>query len=185
MSFSSLNWAKCVSQTGKIDRLIHDSDSKMAIKISSLAKKAGVCIRIVWIPLVIFTLFGSVVKKHFGSKVSGFGYDPKNCGSFGSMIRFWILVKERNIRFRIKDPDLDFSKETHDLESWVVSCFSSITFNCNATILVKKRKLFFILSVRKQLLDFPLLNVLSLHTDAPSPKQYWGERKTKNVHVMI
>ena len=47
MSFSSLNWAKCVSQTGKIDRLIHDSDSKMAIKISSLAKKAGVCIRIV------------------------------------------------------------------------------------------------------------------------------------------
>ena len=24
------------------------------------------------------------------------------CGSFGSMIRFWILVKKRNIRFRIK-----------------------------------------------------------------------------------
>ena len=81
------------------------------------------------------------------------------------MIRFWILVKERNIRFRIKDPDLDFSKETHDLESRVVSC------------LVKKRKLFFILSGRKQLLDFPLLNVLSLCTDAPSPKQNGGERR--------
>ena len=35
------------------------------------------------------------------------------CGSFGSIIRFWILVKKRNIRFRIKNPDLDFSKETH------------------------------------------------------------------------
>ena len=30
--------------------------------------------------LAIFNLFGSVVKKHFGhvSKISGFGYDPKN-----------------------------------------------------------------------------------------------------------
>ena len=35
------------------------------------------------------------------------------CGSFGSIIHFWILVKKRNIRFRIKNPDLDFSKETH------------------------------------------------------------------------
>ena len=35
------------------------------------------------------------------------------CGSFGSRIRFWILVKKRNIRFRIKNPNLDFSKETH------------------------------------------------------------------------
>ena len=35
------------------------------------------------------------------------------CGSIGSAIRFWILVRKRNIRFRIKNPDLDFSKETH------------------------------------------------------------------------
>ena len=35
------------------------------------------------------------------------------CGSFGSIIRFWILVKKRNIYFRIKNLDLDFSKETH------------------------------------------------------------------------
>ena len=34
------------------------------------------------------------------------------CGSFGSIIRFSILVKKRHIRFRIKNPDLDFSKET-------------------------------------------------------------------------
>ena len=35
------------------------------------------------------------------------------CGSFGSIIRVWILVKKRNIRFRIKNQDLDYSKETH------------------------------------------------------------------------
>ena len=34
------------------------------------------------------------------------------CGSFGSTMRFSILVKKRYIRFRIKNPDLDFSKET-------------------------------------------------------------------------
>ena len=32
-------------------------------------------------------------------------------GLFESIIRFWILVKKRNIRFRIKNPDLDFSEE--------------------------------------------------------------------------
>ena len=35
------------------------------------------------------------------------------CGSFGSIICFWILVKKRNIYFRIKNLDLEFSKETH------------------------------------------------------------------------
>ena len=34
------------------------------------------------------------------------------CGSLGSIIRFSILVKKRYIRFRIKNPDLDFSEET-------------------------------------------------------------------------
>ena len=47
MSFSSLNCTKCVSQTGKIDCLIHDSGSKMAVKISSLVKTADVCSKIV------------------------------------------------------------------------------------------------------------------------------------------
>ena len=31
-------------------------------------------------------------------------------GSFGSIIRFWILVKKRNICLRIKNPDLDFNE---------------------------------------------------------------------------
>ena len=35
------------------------------------------------------------------------------CGSIGSIISCWILVKKRTIRFWIKNPDLDFSKETH------------------------------------------------------------------------
>ena len=35
------------------------------------------------------------------------------CGSFGSIIRFWVLVKKRNIHFRNKNPDLVYSKETH------------------------------------------------------------------------
>ena len=43
-------------------------------------------------------------------------YDPKNPPPLWSI---WIknpfldLVSKRNIRFRIKNPDLDFSKETH------------------------------------------------------------------------
>ena len=32
------------------------------------------------------------------------------CRSFGSIIRFWILVKKPNIRLRIKNPDLDFNE---------------------------------------------------------------------------
>ena len=35
------------------------------------------------------------------------------CGSFGSIIRFWILVKKRNIHLRIKNPDLNFSEKMH------------------------------------------------------------------------
>ena len=49
------------------------------------------------------------------------------------------------------------------LESWVVSCFSSIKCNCNVTILVKRKpncKPSFYLTVRKQLLDFPPLNAV-------------------------
>ena len=33
------------------------------------------------------------------------------CGSFGSVIRFRISVKKRNILFRIENPDLDLIKE--------------------------------------------------------------------------
>ena len=37
-------------------------------------------------------------------------------GSFASVIRFWILVKKRNILFRIENPDLDLSKEINALD---------------------------------------------------------------------
>ena len=36
-----------------------------------------------------------------------------SCGSFGSIIHFWIVVKKRNVHFWIKNPDLNFSKKTH------------------------------------------------------------------------
>ena len=63
---------------------------------------------------------GSVVKKRVGSCIQSIRCDMilrihLCCGSFGSIIRFWILVKKRNIRFRIKNPDLDFSKETYQV----------------------------------------------------------------------
>ena len=35
------------------------------------------------------------------------------CGSFGSIICFWILAKEQNIRFQIIIGNFDFSKETY------------------------------------------------------------------------
>ena len=36
-----------------------------------------------------------------------------HCGSLGSIMCVWILVKKQNICVRIKNPDLDFSKEMH------------------------------------------------------------------------
>ena len=45
-----------------------------------------------------------------------FGYDPKNPPPLWIIwinYLFWILVKKQNISFRIKNPDLNFSKETH------------------------------------------------------------------------
>ena len=35
------------------------------------------------------------------------------CGSFGSIIHFLDFSEERNVCFRIKNPDLDFSQEVH------------------------------------------------------------------------
>ena len=64
------------------------------------------------------------------SKVSGFGYDPKSPPPLWivwinnliiiiiklinlKLIRFWMLLKKWNIRFQIKNRDLNFSEETH------------------------------------------------------------------------
>ena len=68
-----------IDKKGKIDSLIHNSGLKMA-----LIKQLTRVLNLFELSLAIFNLFGSVVKKHFGdvSKVSGFGYDPKNPPQF-------------------------------------------------------------------------------------------------------
>ena len=106
-------------KTDKIDRLIHASGSKMAVKMSSVVKQL----------LYVLKLFrvtaGCIHSFRIRSKETFRIMYPKypvldmiqrihlRCGSFGSIIRFSILVKKRYIRFRIKNPDLDFSKGTH------------------------------------------------------------------------
>ena len=106
-------------KTDKIDRLIHASNSKMAVKMSSVVKQL----------LYVLKLFrvtaGCIHSFRIRSKETFRIMYPKypvldmiqrihlRCGSFGSIIRFWILVKKRNIHFWIKNPDLDFSQETH------------------------------------------------------------------------
>ena len=92
-------------KTDKIDRLIHDSSSKMAVKISSLVKKQ------------MYVLFrvtaGNIHSFRIRSKETPRIMYPQypitdmiqrihfRCGSFGSIIRFGILIKKRNIRNRI------------------------------------------------------------------------------------
>ena len=63
-------------KTDKINPLIHDSGSKMAVKMSTLVKKLMYVLNCFELPLAIFTLFGSVVNKC--------------CGSCIQSIRFWI-----------------------------------------------------------------------------------------------
>ena len=98
----------------KIDRLIYASSSKMAVKMSSVVKKL----------LYVLKLFrvtaGCIHSFRIRSKETLWFMYPKypvldmiqrihlRCGSFEPMIRFSILVKKRYIRFRIKNPDLDF-----------------------------------------------------------------------------
>ena len=105
-------------KTDKIDRLIHASSSKMAVKMSSVVKQL----------LYVLKLFrvtaGCIHSFRIRSKETFRIMYPKypvldmiqrihlRCGSFEPIIRFSILVKKRYIRFRIKNPDLDFSKET-------------------------------------------------------------------------
>ena len=60
------------NKTDKIDRLVHASSSQMAVKTSSVVKQ----LQYFELPLAVFTLFGSVVKKRFGSCIQS--------------IRFWI-----------------------------------------------------------------------------------------------
>ena len=105
--------------TDKIDRLIHASGSGlMALKISSVVKQLMYVLK----PFSFRVTAGKIHSFRIRSKETLRIIYPKypvldmiqrihfRCGSFGSIIRFWNLVKKRNICFLIKNPDLDFSK---------------------------------------------------------------------------
>ena len=108
-------------KTHKIDRLIHVSGSKIAFNFnfSSVVKQ------LMYVLKLFRVTAGSIYSFRICNKETLQIMYPKypvldmiqrihlRCGLFGSIIRFWILEKKRNIRFRIKNPDLDFSKETH------------------------------------------------------------------------
>ena len=80
----------------KIGRFIHSLGSKMALKL---------------LPLAVFSLFE--VKKRCGSCIQSIRFWIWSKNSPHLWIIISILVKKRTIRFWIKNPDLDFSKETH------------------------------------------------------------------------
>ena len=104
-------------ETEKIDRLIYDSGSKMAVKISSFVKK------LMYVLQLFRVTAGNIHSFRLRSKETLWIMYPKypvldmiqrihlRCGSCGSMIRFWILVKKRNIRFGEKNPDSDFTQK--------------------------------------------------------------------------
>ena len=99
-----------LDKTDKIHRLIHDS---------------GLVTNLMYVLKLFQVTSGNVHSFRIRSKETLRIMYPKypvldmiqrihlRCGSFGSVIRFWILVKKRNICFRIKNPALGFSKETH------------------------------------------------------------------------
>ena len=98
-------------KTDKIDRLIHYSSSKKAVMISSLVKK------LMYVLKLFRVTSGNIHSFRIRSKETPRIMYPKypvldmiqkihrRCGSFGSIIRFWMFVKKRNIRNRIKNPD--------------------------------------------------------------------------------
>ena len=97
-----------LDKTDKIHRLIHDS---------------GLVTNLMYVLKLFQVTAGNVHSFRIRGKETPRIMYPKypvldmiqrihlRCGSFGSMIRFWISVKKRNILFRIENPDLDLSKE--------------------------------------------------------------------------
>ena len=70
----------------------------------------------------VFTLVEFEVKKRFGTCIQSirvwiwskeFTSVVNRSYHLNQYLRFWILVKKRNIRFRIENLVLDFTKETH------------------------------------------------------------------------
>ena len=89
--------------TDKIDRLIHASSSKMALKMSSVVKQ------LMYVLKRFRVTAGKIHSFRIRSKETLRIIYPKypvldmiqrihlRCGSFGSIIHFWNLVKKRNI----------------------------------------------------------------------------------------
>ena len=106
-------------KTDKIDRLNHALSSNMAVKMSSVVKQLLYILKLFRVTAGCIHSFRIRSKETF--RIMYRKYPVLDmilrvhlcCGSFGSMIRFSIFAKKRYIRFRIKNPDLDFSKETH------------------------------------------------------------------------
>ena len=78
----------------------------MAVKMSSVVKQLLYVLKLFRVTAACIHSFRIRGKETFTQRIH------LRCGSFGSIIRFSILAKKRYIRFRIKNPDLDFSEET-------------------------------------------------------------------------
>ena len=87
----------------------------MAVKISSVVKQLHYVLKLFRVTACCVHSFRICSKETFKKHpvLDMIQRIHLRCGSFGSIIRFWISVRKRNIRFRIKNPDLDFSKETY------------------------------------------------------------------------
>ena len=102
--------------TDKIDPLIHAPGSKMALKMSSVDKQLMYVLKLSRVTagkIHSFRIRSKETLRIIYPKYPVLGMIQRihlRSGSFGSIIRFWNLVKKRNICFRIKNPDLDFSK---------------------------------------------------------------------------
>ena len=95
----------------KIGCLIHVSSSKMALKRSSVVKQLMHVLKIVTTGSMICSKETLLIMYLRHPALDMIQRIYLRCGSFGSIICCWILVKKRNIHFGIKNPDLDFSKE--------------------------------------------------------------------------
>ena len=94
------------------------SSNKMAVKMSSVVSELLYVLKLFRVTASCIHSFGICSKETFRTMYPKYPVLDMIqrihlcCGSFGSIICFSILVKKRCIRFRIKNPDLHFSKET-------------------------------------------------------------------------
>ena len=124
-------WDFTTDKMHKTDRLIHDSGSKMAVKISSLVKKLMYVLKLSRVTagkIHSFWIRSKETLRIIHLKYLVLDIIQRihlHCGSFGSIIRFRILVNKQNICFRIKNLDLDVSKEMHPQRDLKLYCQSS------------------------------------------------------------